>query len=106
MAYEMVMPYHLHMPSYFLETFTEYPYILLFIAFLLPCNLPWIEFFCKGNRQSQSCQCRHSAASEAQKSSSPLVSVFFLFSLARLFLPPLDAEKIIPEVANRLNRGK
>jgi len=28
MAYEMVMPYHLHMPSYFLETFTEYPYIV------------------------------------------------------------------------------
>ena len=25
MAYEMVMPYQLHMPSYFLETFTEYP---------------------------------------------------------------------------------
>lgn len=24
----MVMPYHLHMPSYFLETFTEYPYLL------------------------------------------------------------------------------
>ena len=24
----MVMPYHLHMPSYFLETFTEYPYVL------------------------------------------------------------------------------
>ena len=24
MAYEVVMPYHLHMPSYFLETFTEY----------------------------------------------------------------------------------
>ena len=23
----MVMPYHLHMPSYFLETFTEYPNI-------------------------------------------------------------------------------
>ena len=23
----MVMPYHLHMPSYFLETFTEYPYV-------------------------------------------------------------------------------
>ena len=22
----MVMPYHLHMPSYFLETFTEYPF--------------------------------------------------------------------------------
>ena len=29
MAYEMVMPYHLHMPSYFLETFTEYPYSFL-----------------------------------------------------------------------------
>jgi len=29
MAYEMVMPYHLHMPSYFLETFTEYPYLPL-----------------------------------------------------------------------------
>ena len=28
MAYEVVMPYHLHMPSYFLETFTEYPFIL------------------------------------------------------------------------------
>ena len=27
MAYEVVMPYHLHMPSYFLETFTEYPQI-------------------------------------------------------------------------------
>ena len=25
----MVMPYHLHMPSYFLETFTEYPELLL-----------------------------------------------------------------------------
>ena len=25
MAYEMVMPYHIHMQSYFLETFTEYP---------------------------------------------------------------------------------
>ena len=29
MAYEVVMPYHLHMPSYFLETFTEYPYLKL-----------------------------------------------------------------------------
>ena len=24
----MVMPYHLHMPSYFLETFTEYPSLM------------------------------------------------------------------------------
>ena len=30
MAYEVVMPYHLHMPSYFLETFTEYPIVSLF----------------------------------------------------------------------------
>ena len=29
MAYEVVMPYHLHMPSYFLETFTEYPFLYL-----------------------------------------------------------------------------
>ena len=29
MAYEMVMPYHLHMPSYFLETFTEYPFLYM-----------------------------------------------------------------------------
>ena len=29
MAYEMVMPYHLHMPSYFLETFTEYPFLMM-----------------------------------------------------------------------------
>ena len=27
----MVMPYHLHMPSYFLETFTEYPYVTWFL---------------------------------------------------------------------------
>ena len=35
MAYEMVMPYHLHMPSYFLETFTEYPYLVVFGLFEL-----------------------------------------------------------------------
>ena len=33
MAYEMVMPYHLHMPSYFLETFTEYPYVKTQMAY-------------------------------------------------------------------------
>ena len=36
MAYEMVMPYHLHMPSYFLETFTEYP--CLKKEWLATCN--------------------------------------------------------------------
>ena len=35
MAYEMVMPYHLHMPSYFLETFTEYPEQELFLKCLV-----------------------------------------------------------------------
>ena len=29
----MVMPYHLHMPSYFLETFTEYPYHCFIVLF-------------------------------------------------------------------------
>ena len=28
MAYEVVMSYHLHMPSYFLGTFTEYPILI------------------------------------------------------------------------------
>ena len=32
MAYEMVMPYHLHMPSYFLETFTEYPFLVSLLS--------------------------------------------------------------------------
>jgi len=33
----MVMPYHLHMPSYFLETFTEYPYLKI--------GFPTVAFF-------------------------------------------------------------
>lgn len=28
MAYEVIMPYHLHMPLYFVGTFTEYPYVI------------------------------------------------------------------------------
>ena len=32
MAYEVVMSYHLHMPSYFLGTFTEYPSCMLYIS--------------------------------------------------------------------------
>ena len=36
MAYEVVMPYHLHMPSYFLETFTEYPFLLIGARFARP----------------------------------------------------------------------
>ena len=38
MAYEMVMPYHLHMPSYFLETFTEYPFLMKKYAYF--CYAP------------------------------------------------------------------
>ena len=54
MAYEMVMPYHLHMPSYFLETFTEYPSFRYGITRIsrkknkenlcFPCNLCFREF--------------------------------------------------------------
>ena len=41
MAYEMVMPYHLHMPSYFLETFTEYPYLIYSYKALDIVKLVW-----------------------------------------------------------------
>ena len=51
MAYEVVMSYHLHMPSYFLGTFTEYPAVIfmsypvnqLFIFFLYCSNLAVIS---------------------------------------------------------------
>ncbi len=36
MAYEVVMSYHLHMPSYFLGTFTEYPYRIFVECYLPP----------------------------------------------------------------------
>ena len=38
MAYEVVMPYHLHMPSYFLETFTEYPKLIKAFLTLSFCS--------------------------------------------------------------------
>lgn len=48
----MVMPYHLHMPSYFLETFTEYPSlkicfdgIMVLMEIIIPSKL-----FSKENR--------------------------------------------------------
>ena len=34
MAYEVVMSYHLHMPSYFLGTFTEYPYYIESLSYM------------------------------------------------------------------------
>ena len=43
MAYEVVMPYHLHMPSYFLETFTEYPFIG--ISLPIECIIGLFLFF-------------------------------------------------------------
>ena len=45
MAYEVVMPYHLHMPSYFLETFTEYPYP--FTPFSMNIFLGWTNLILK-----------------------------------------------------------
>ena len=36
MAYKVIILYQLYMPSYFLGTFTEYPY-LFFYFFLLTC---------------------------------------------------------------------
>ena len=44
MAYEMVMPYHLHMPSYFLETFTEYPYLKRIITDGDYSTFPMLKF--------------------------------------------------------------
>ena len=41
-AYEVVMPYHLHMPSYFLGTFTEYPYYKKTKDILLQLDVPLI----------------------------------------------------------------
>ena len=37
MAYEVVMSYHLHMPSYFLGTFTEYPLLFFRVNPRNPC---------------------------------------------------------------------
>ena len=37
MAYKVIILYRLYMPSYFLGTFTEYPYLILPIG-LLFCN--------------------------------------------------------------------
>ena len=47
MAYEMVMPYHLHMPSYFLETFTEYPFLELkcFLPQITQIEIRFIAYF-------------------------------------------------------------
>ena len=54
MAYEMVMPYHLHMPSYFLETFTEYPFetiainhyaVFVHLFVMKKYQLPNIQYF-------------------------------------------------------------
>ena len=37
MAYKVIILYQLYMPSYFLGTFTEYPYLIL--TFFLNINL-------------------------------------------------------------------
>ena len=52
MAYEVVMPYHLHMPSYFLETFTEYPLLIIF-SFGNYVLLKIIIFFASSNLKNE-----------------------------------------------------
>ena len=42
MAYKVIILYQLYMPSYFLGTFTEYPYVNLY-------NLWWKNFLCEIN---------------------------------------------------------
>ena len=51
MAYEMVMPYHLHMPSYFLETFTEYPFDTTLFS-LCPFLWTWGESNSRPNEET------------------------------------------------------
>ena len=48
MAYEVVMPYHLHMPSYFLETFTEYPKADVFRFFTGDDKMRGLSRFLRG----------------------------------------------------------
>ena len=58
MAYEVVMSYHLHMPSYFLGTFTEYPYktekVVKFVLYhlfpLYACHVSFLNLFPEGFR--------------------------------------------------------
>ena len=56
MTYEVVMPYHLHMPSYFLGTFTEYPYSKTSFC---SCGLPGCQLRARqpaaGNYSSRNC---------------------------------------------------
>ena len=51
MAYKVVMPYHLHMPSYFLETFTEYPYPISAVGAGFACPKTQSKLF-SGERTS------------------------------------------------------
>ena len=39
MAYKVIILYRLYMPSYFLGTFTEYPYLKFFVTLIIDyCN--------------------------------------------------------------------
>ncbi len=50
MAYEVVMSYHLHMPSYFLGTFTEYPFLFSIFNFRSLSYLAYLlQFFLVDN---------------------------------------------------------
>ena len=41
MAYKVIILYRLYMPSYFLGTFTEYPYVITLIIF---CEIMLLAF--------------------------------------------------------------
>ena len=39
MAYKVIILYQLYMPSYFLGTFTEYPYVTMAIVYILAIGM-------------------------------------------------------------------
>ena len=72
----MVMPYHLHMPSYFLETFTEYPYSISSLILLIP-NFPQRIYTClKKSKQSNRSWVKHLSKNDKNTpySSSEIIS--------------------------------
>ena len=67
MAYEMVMPYHLHMPSYFLETFTEYPYAIRILYIDLPPATVGSKMEFRARRRNFACYSRFGSNSDSDR---------------------------------------
>ena len=47
MAYEVIILYHLHMPWYYVETFTEYPFLFVILTGgirPMNCNCITVQF--------------------------------------------------------------